>query len=188
MLKRQLPNVITVSRLLVVPYGIYVHDTLRDGDVPGVLPLLALVWLIAGDFLDGILARRWHAESDFGRVIDPFVDKTFLVTMLIVYGAAVDNAAFWVVTALRLLPDVMTFFVGMAEAWANRVKDSAFWGKRKTEVDFVALLVGFTPLLLTGDTSSYRFFIALLLASTLLGVVAFGYYLRRYVSSNADPR
>ncbi len=181
MQKEHLPNVITISRLLVVPFGIYVHDTLGDGDVPGPLALLVLVCLIGGDFLDGILARRWHAESDFGRLVDPFVDKTFLVTMLVAYGAAVDNAALWAAVALRLLPDAMTFFLSLAEAWTKRIKGSAFWGKRKTEVDFIALLIGYTPLLLSGDTSYYRALIGVLLVSTVLGFVAFGYYLWRFV-------
>jgi phosphatidylglycerophosphate synthase len=180
MRKERLPNVITLSRLFVVPFGIYVHDTLGDGDIPGLVPLLVLVWLIASDFLDGILARRWHAESDLGRSIDPVVDKIFLVTTLYVYGAAVDNGALWAVIALRLVPDVMTFFVGLAEVWTKRVKGSAFWGKRKTDVDFAALLIGYTPLLLSGDTSNYKVVIGVLTASSVLGFVAFAYYLRRF--------
>lgn len=186
MRKEHLPNVITVSRLLVLPFGIYVHATLSDGDVPGVFALVVLVWLIASDFLDGILARRWGAESDFGRLIDPFVDKTFLATMLLVYAAAVDSAVFWVVIALRLLPDVLTLLVGLAEAWTKRIKGSAFWGKRKTETDFVALLVGYTPLLLTGETSSYGAMMGVLAISTGLGWIAFGYYVRRLVTPDRE--
>jgi CDP-diacylglycerol--glycerol-3-phosphate 3-phosphatidyltransferase len=184
--KQSLPNVITVSRLLVVPFGFYVHGALRDGHIPGPLSLFLLIWLIGSDFLDGILARRWHAESDFGRLVDPFIDKTFLATTLVVYGAAVDNTILWAVVVLRLVPDAMTFLLSLAEAQARRIKGSAFWGKRKTEVDFVALLIGYTPLLLFGDTSYYRLVIAVLMASTVLGFVAFGFYLRRFLTSNGD--
>lgn len=186
MYKQHLPNVITISRLLVVPFGVYVHRTLSEGNVPGWLPLLLLVWLIGSDFLDGILARRWHAESNFGRLIDPAIDKTFLVTTLLVYGAAVDNPTLWAVIALRLLPDALTFLLSLAEAWAKRIKSSAFWGKRKTEVDFVALLVGYSQLLLSGDTSHYRVVIGVLLVSTVLGFIAFVYYLRRFITATSD--
>ena len=188
MRKEHLPNMITVSRLLAVPFAIYVHEALSDGDPPGLWALLVLVWLIAGDYLDGILARRWHAESDFGRLIDPFVDKTFLVTTLVVYGAAVDNAVLWAVIALRLLPDVLTLLVGLAEAWTDRIKGSAFWGKRKTDVDFLALLIGYTPLLLSGETSYYRTVMALLAGSTVLGFIAFAFYLRRFTASATASR
>jgi phosphatidylglycerophosphate synthase len=182
MRKENLPNVITVSRLLVVPFGAYVHITLNRGDVPGPLPLLVLLWLIGSDFLDGILARRWHAESDFGRLIDPAVDKTFLVTMLLVYGAAVDNAALWAAIALRFVPDAMTFFLSLAEVRAKSVTGSAFWGKRKTEVDFISLLIGYTPLLLSGDTSYHRSVIAVSVVASVLGFLAFGSYLRRFLT------
>ena len=188
MRKEHVPNVITASRLLVVPFGIFLHDSLGDGEVPGITALLVLVWLIASDFLDGILARRWYAESDLGRLIDPFVDKTFLVTTLVVYGAAVGSPTLWLVIALRLVPDVLTFFVGLAEAWAKRIKGSAFWGKRKTEVDFIALLIGYTQLLLFGESSYYRAVIAVLMISTGLGFIAFAYYLRRFTTSAAASR
>ena len=188
MRKEHLPNLITVSRLTVVPFGIYVHSTLADGDAPGPLSLAFLVWLIAGDFLDGILARRWHAESDLGRLVDPVVDKTFLLTTLVVYGLAVDGGVLWAVIALRLLPDALTFLVGLAEAAAKNVKGSAFWGKRKTDTDFVALLVGYTPLLLTGEPAMYPVMAAVLMASTVLGFVAFAYYLRRLLASRNEIR
>ena len=184
--RAHVPNVITVSRLLVVPFGLYVHNTLQAGDIPGPVVLLVLLWLIGSDFLDGILARRWHAESDLGRSVDPVVDKTFLVTTLVVYGVAVDSAVLWLVIAVRLVPDAMTFFVGLAEAATKRVKGSAFWGKRKTDTDFVALLIGYTPLLLFGKTSSYPLVIGVLAASTVLAFVAFVYYLRRYLASTRE--
>lgn len=185
MRKDDLPNLITLSRLLVVPFGIYVHATLNAGDIPGAPALLVLVWLIAGDYLDGFLARRWHAESDLGRLIDPAVDKTFLTTMLIVYALSVDSAVLWASVAMRLLPDLLTLFVGLAEAATRKVEGSAFWGKRKTDTDFVALLIAYTPVLLSGDTSSYRVVIGVLAISTALGFVAFGYYLRRFLTSYA---
>ena len=184
MFKQHVPNLITISRLLVVPFGVYVHGTLAEDRYPGLLSLLFLSWLIAGDFLDGILARKWQAESDFGRLIDPVVDKTFLVTMLFVYGAASDSGAVWAVIALRLLPDAMTLLVGLAEAWTKRIKGSAFWGKRKTETDFVALLVGYVPLLLAGETSTRAAMMGLLAVSTALGWIAFAYYVRRILTSD----
>lgn len=184
--RAHLPNVITVSRLLVVPFGIYLHGALREGDTPGPLALLVLVWLIAGDYLDGILARRWRAESNFGRQVDPFVDKTFLATMLLVYGSAVDEPVLWTVILIRFVPDAMTFILSLVEAKTKRIKGSAFWGKRKTDVDFVALLIAFTPLLLSGEHSNYYGVIGALTLSTILGFIAFGYYLKR-LTRDARP-
>ncbi len=35
------------------------------------------------DIADGYLARRWHVESTFGRIMDPFVDKVLVLGTLI---------------------------------------------------------------------------------------------------------
>jgi CDP-diacylglycerol---glycerol-3-phosphate 3-phosphatidyltransferase len=45
------------------------------------LLLAAAVFITAAltDMLDGFLARRWQAESTFGRIMDPFADKILVV-------------------------------------------------------------------------------------------------------------
>ena len=188
MRKKHVPNIITLSRLLVIPFGFFVHETLQDGGTPGPLYLFTLVCLIGTDYLDGILARRWHAESNFGRSVDPVVDKTFLLTTLLVYAAAVDSPIMWTVVIVRLIPDALTFIVGLVEVATKKVKGSVFWGKRKTDTDFVALLVGYTPLLLSGEPSSYPLVIPVLGISTVLSLVAFAYYLRRQLAATRETR
>lgn len=76
----QLPNIITIARLvLILPIG---YCILTDSWI-AVLVLL----LVAGlsDLLDGALARGFHWESRFGKVADPVADKlTFgLVVILL---------------------------------------------------------------------------------------------------------
>ena len=34
------------------------------------------------DYFDGLLARRWHVESKFGRIMDPFCDKVLVLGAL----------------------------------------------------------------------------------------------------------
>ena len=41
---------------------------------------------ITTDYLDGYLARKWKAESRFGRVVDPFVDKILVLGSFIFFG------------------------------------------------------------------------------------------------------
>jgi len=47
----------------------------------------AAAWLFAGigvtDFLDGKLARALHAESEFGRLADPFADRLLVAVGLV---------------------------------------------------------------------------------------------------------
>ena len=81
---RQLPNVITIFRfLLVIPAGWLL---LQDA----VLAALAII-AVAGlsDALDGALARRFDWRTEFGAIADPVADKLLVMvvfTVLTVQG------------------------------------------------------------------------------------------------------
>ena len=71
-----IPNVLTICRLILVP--VYVALILSsDG---GHSWPAAIVFGVAGvtDQVDGFLARRWHAESSFGKVADPLADRLMI--------------------------------------------------------------------------------------------------------------
>jgi CDP-diacylglycerol--glycerol-3-phosphate 3-phosphatidyltransferase len=72
----QLPNALTVARLLLIPVFI-VLIARADG---GYSWPAAIVFAVAGatDQLDGFLARRWHVESQFGKVADPLADRLMI--------------------------------------------------------------------------------------------------------------
>ena len=42
------------------------------------------------DFFDGFLARKFHLESDFGRLMDPLADKIMVLTAM--FSLAIGNA------------------------------------------------------------------------------------------------
>lgn len=93
----QLPNLITLSRLALVPVLIVL---LNNRDYPAALG----VFFLAGfsDGVDGFIAKRFHYESRLGAILDPIADKTLLVgayVMLTVLG----HLPFWlmVVVAFR---------------------------------------------------------------------------------------
>src|SRR5207344_669005 len=72
----QLPNALTIFRLVLVPVFVVLLATSDDGlSWPA-----AIVFGIAGvtDQIDGYLARRWHVESAFGKVADPLADRLMI--------------------------------------------------------------------------------------------------------------
>jgi CDP-diacylglycerol--glycerol-3-phosphate 3-phosphatidyltransferase len=72
----QLPNALTVFRLLLIPVFVALVLAAEDGHtVAG-----AIVFAVAGitDQVDGWLARRWHVESAFGKVADPLADRLMI--------------------------------------------------------------------------------------------------------------
>ncbi|NLW49311.1 MAG: CDP-diacylglycerol--glycerol-3-phosphate 3-phosphatidyltransferase [Candidatus Brocadiaceae bacterium] len=82
MAARSLPNAITLARLALVPAIVALTYAHRP------LPLAAAALLFAvataSDWLDGYLARRLHAQSTFGTVLDPLVDKILVLCVLFV--------------------------------------------------------------------------------------------------------
>lgn len=76
------PNALTVLRL-VLAAGFFVCLALYrfPSSRPWLLLLAAALFIAAAltDALDGYLARRWHAETAFGRVMDPFADKVLVL-------------------------------------------------------------------------------------------------------------
>ena len=88
---RQLPNLLTLSRIALVPVLILV---LKDRDYVAAL----WVFLFAGisDGLDGWIAKRWRYTTRFGAILDPVADKFLLVTSFVML-MLLDHLPFWLV-------------------------------------------------------------------------------------------
>jgi CDP-diacylglycerol--glycerol-3-phosphate 3-phosphatidyltransferase len=72
----QLPNALTIARLALIP--VFVVLVLASDH--GYSWPAAIVFAAAGvtDQIDGFLARRWHVESQFGKVADPLADRLMI--------------------------------------------------------------------------------------------------------------
>jgi CDP-diacylglycerol---glycerol-3-phosphate 3-phosphatidyltransferase len=73
---QQLPNALTIARLLLIPIFVVLMLSAEGGHSWAA----GVVFGVAGitDQVDGFLARRWHVESDFGRIFDPLADRLMI--------------------------------------------------------------------------------------------------------------
>jgi CDP-diacylglycerol--glycerol-3-phosphate 3-phosphatidyltransferase len=73
---QQLPNALTIARLLLIPIFVVLMLSAEGGHSWAA----GVVFGVAGitDQVDGFLARRWHVESDFGRIFDPLADRLII--------------------------------------------------------------------------------------------------------------
>jgi len=71
-----IPNLLTIGRLILIPVFV-VLILVSDG---GHSWPAAIVFGVAGvtDQIDGWLARRWHVESEFGKIADPLADRLMI--------------------------------------------------------------------------------------------------------------
>ena len=77
-----LPNILTLSRIAVIPLifmSIY-FTSFAWTMFAGILFVVASIT----DYLDGYLARAWNETSSFGRLLDPIADKLLVATALVV--------------------------------------------------------------------------------------------------------
>jgi CDP-diacylglycerol--glycerol-3-phosphate 3-phosphatidyltransferase len=99
----QLPNALTVLRLLAIP--VFVLLLLRT-DSEGSYGLAALFAAAAlTDQVDGFLARRWHVESEFGRVADPLADRLMIDAAVLLL--CLDGRLPWLALAIVLGRDAL---------------------------------------------------------------------------------
>jgi cardiolipin synthase len=76
-----IPNIITVARVLLVP--VLIHFLLGQ-DYAAALLVFAVA--AVSDAVDGFLARRFNQFTRFGAVMDPIADKAILLSAVVVLG------------------------------------------------------------------------------------------------------
>src|SRR3954454_9906906 len=77
----QLPNLLTVARLLVIPVFAALILAAEDGRSWPAAILFGAAAIT--DQIDGFLARRWRVESSFGKIADPLADRLLIDTAVI---------------------------------------------------------------------------------------------------------
>ena len=88
---RQLPNLITLARLLAVPVTVYLI-------LLGELVPAFWIFVAAGvsDAVDGLLAKRLNLVSEIGAYLDPLADKALLLGVFVTLGY-VGQVPIWLV-------------------------------------------------------------------------------------------
>lgn len=79
---QKLPNILTISRILVVP-GMAAVYLLLPGAAGYWGAALLFLYAALTDFFDGWLARRLGAQSAFGTMLDPIADKLLVAVTLL---------------------------------------------------------------------------------------------------------
>ena len=130
---RWLPNAITIARLLGIPVMVVLLARSDGPTAP------AAAWwfgaIAATDFVDGYLARKMHAESKLGKVLDPLADRLVMAGGLI--GLLYLDRLPWPAPAVILARDAIAVaaYIWLARRGVELHVD--MWGKTSSALAMI---------------------------------------------------
>ncbi|GAA2537696.1 CDP-diacylglycerol--glycerol-3-phosphate 3-phosphatidyltransferase [Microbacterium mitrae] len=141
---RQLPNAITIVRILCAPvfFWMLLSDDGRDGTLRWAAAILFIV-AIATDGIDGYLARKYDIVTNLGKLLDPIADKA--LTGLAFVGLSMLAELPWWITIIVLVREIGITIMRLAVA-SDHVVAAAWMGKLKTVAQALALSLALLPL------------------------------------------
>ena len=185
--KQYIPNILTGLRLSAVPFFVGAYFLLPS--VTGAYVALA-IFLLASvtDWFDGYLARKWQAESAWGKCFDPIADKALIITALFMVvwqeGQVVLPAI--VITLREVIVSGLRIYVAAAHGQLN----VSHLAKVKTICQMVAISVFIIIPALPLDMALWLLdgpaILLMWVAAILTGISGLG-YLRKSLSYLKKP-
>ena len=133
-----IPNSLTVIRVLVVPFFIYC--LFQVGIVYKIIALAIFILASVTDFIDGYLARKWNQETEFGKFLDPLADKILVVSAFAAFIILYAQIEVWMVLLIILRDMLITSLRYLAIIQGSSMKTSKM-GKVKTAVQMISIIL-----------------------------------------------
>ena len=191
MIPLNVPNLITLSRIIMIPFIVgvfYFPDDLVSFSAKNVVATTIFIFAAVTDWLDGFLARRLNQMSAFGAFLDPVADKLFVVGALIIllFLGRVDPLVALIIIGREIAISALREW--MAKVGQAKSVAVAFIGKLKTVVQMVAI-----PLLLYSDwlfdlVDCQWLGTILINVAAVLTVASMLYYLRKALPYTLNSR
>jgi CDP-diacylglycerol--glycerol-3-phosphate 3-phosphatidyltransferase len=138
-----LPNIITVGRILLIPVFVIVY--LIPGDLTYIITAVFFGLAALTDWLDGYLARRLNQTTPFGAFLDPVADKLIVVSALVILIAHHDTV--WLTLPGLVIVGREIVISGLREWMAEvnragaRMLAVGMLGKVKTTLQMIAIVM-----------------------------------------------
>jgi len=133
-----LPNKLTVLRVLMIPFFVVFMLTDLGGDMGKYIALVIFAAASLTDFLDGYLARKNNLVTNFGKFMDPLADK-LLVGAAMICLIQTGKLAAWIVIVIISREFIISGFRLVASD-NGIVIAASYWGKFKT-VSQMAMII-----------------------------------------------
>ena len=169
---RQIPNIITSTRLIAAPIFIIPVAFLKN-----IFLLVIFITIFSlTDAIDGFIARRYKLVSDLGRDLDAICDKVFALSLLIA------ASIFEPILICNIVAEVIIAVINIREKIHGRVPKSLLIGKIKTWVLYPLLGLAFLGTMV--DVK--EIFIIFLASSFSMQIITIASYLIKYEGKKDD--
>lgn len=184
---KHIPNILTLLRLiLIVPIVIMIATE------HFVLAILFLILSGITDVLDGFIARKYGCITDFGKLIDPFADKSTQIAILVTLSVK-DILPFWILAVVVIKEFAM--ITGASFLYGKELVVSSKWyGKLATVLFYVAIAISLIIRYLNSnvlETAIYDFSIwiyCIALLATLSALILYfrAFNMKEYIKDEKD--
>lgn len=143
-MKLNLPNKLTVLRMILVPVFMIVLLLPIEGIWPAIVACAIFILTSLTDMLDGMIARRFHMITDFGKFLDPLADKFLVFGAMLAILCKYDDIRpvfVWVATVVILRELAVTSMRLIANQKAGVVVAASWLGKIKTVTQMLTIIV-----------------------------------------------
>lgn len=154
---RQIPNLLTASRLIAAPLFIIPSALCKNIT----LLVIFVTFFSLTDALDGFIAHRYNLVSDLGRDLDAICDKLFAFSLLI--AASIFSPLLF----FNMLLEALIAFINIREKLNNHEPVSVLTGKIKTWLLYPLLGIVFLNTIVNANKVFIIFFVLTLLMQIL---------------------
>lgn len=129
-----IPNILSLFRLLLIPVIMWLYIVKKD-------PLWTTAILVLSgvtDVVDGIIARKCHMISDFGKAFDPVADKLTQIAMLFCLVSRFK----WMLLPLcvMVVKEVSAGILGLLVIRKTGKVDGSVWHGKATTVSLYSMM------------------------------------------------
>ncbi len=132
-----LPNILTVLRVLSVPFFVYL--LLEPSMTSRVIAFAVFALASITDLIDGYLARKWNQETEFGKFLDPLADKALVLGAFVTFLLMSAQVQIWMVLCIVGRDMLITSLRYLAIHRGKSLHTSVF-GKIKTAFQMFSIL------------------------------------------------
>lgn len=142
-----LPNKLTIFRIILVPIMVIIAMLNINGEVLGIplkFLIVNLIFIIASitDQLDGHIARKTNQITNFGKFADPLADKILVLAAMLILVEFTKLPA-WIPIIVIAREFIVSGYRLIAVEKGGKVIAASIWGKLKTVTQMIAIILAF---------------------------------------------